>query len=358
MDILNLEKLQISNVSHKSNASNYPFVIDGKDLISSHKISDIYSFFKDNGELIRNTVKKNGALLFRGLPLGSPKEYEKALTSLGYDLFVSNYGGASPRPNITKKTFVSTEAPSPMIIGYHTEFCYQTTRPGMISFFCIQPAAKYGETPLFNCAQVWSGLSNELQTKLEAKGLLYRRFFPGKKSFINLRKTWHDAFETQDKKVVEKYLKSEGMSFTWDKNDGLYTELLIPAVLTDAEGKKHLSITTFNADSFVYNFRLFKDRYSAVGRIALEWYSRWAFSKKDAFLQVFFGDGTSFSKQESEELQRVAWENSIVFKWQENDFLILDNVSFAHSRLSLKKPRKVIAAMADSYNVRDYANNC
>ena len=76
MDILNLEKLQASNVSHESNASNYPFVVDGKDLIANHKINDIYSFFKDNSELIRNTVKKNGALLFRGLPLSSPKDYE------------------------------------------------------------------------------------------------------------------------------------------------------------------------------------------------------------------------------------------------------------------------------------------
>jgi hypothetical protein len=32
------------------------------------------------------------------------------LEALNYDLFLSNYGGASPRSNVTRKTFVSTEA--------------------------------------------------------------------------------------------------------------------------------------------------------------------------------------------------------------------------------------------------------
>jgi hypothetical protein len=35
--------------------------------------------------------------------------------------------------------------------------------------------------------------------------------------------------------------------------------------------------------------------------------------------------------------------------------LILDNISYAHSRLNVHKPRKIIAAMADPYDVREYA---
>lgn len=226
----------------------------------------------------------------------------------------------------------------------------------MISFFCKQAAEKFGETPIYDCARVWDSLSQELKDKLERKGLLYRRYFPGKKSLLNFRKTWQDAFQTEDKDHVESYLRSEGMEFHWDKNNGLATELCVPAVIKDrAQGKKRLSIHMFNADTLKFNIRYFRQRYNPLLRYGLEWLVKREYDRKDTFLQTRFGDGSPFSQRESEEIQLAAWSNAIAFNWQAGDLLILDNISFGHSRLNVQKPRQIITAMANSYDIREYA---
>ena len=358
MKALKLESLQESDISYPSNASNTEFVINWPNDLSSQTPLFAMSHLQDNAPTIRSMVKKNGAVLIRNLPFSSASTYQQALENIGYDLLESNYGGASPRSNVTKKTFVSTEAPAPFIIGYHTEFCYQVTRPEMISFFCINPGQKHSETPIFDCAKTWNSLSEELQEKLETYGLIYKRFFPGKKSKINFRKTWYDTFQTQNKHEVESFLESEDMNFKWHSDNSLSTELHIPAMLqNNITGKKQLSVTMFNLHSLLFNLNHFKSRYNPILHALLKKFLTYEYSKENIFLQVLSGNSMPFTREESEEIQRAIWQNAIVFPWQPNDLLILDNIQFAHARLNVKKPREIIAAMSGQYSVRDYCGN-
>ena len=354
MTTLPLTRLRRQELSFDSKISMKPFVIEFSDMkLASKDFDGVLSYLSAHADEIKLCVKTNGTLLFRGFPIDSPAHYQAALEALDYDLYRTNYGGASPRANVTQKTFVSTEAPSPFIIGLHTEFCYQTTRPGMISFFCLTPAANYGETPLFDCNAIWSDLSPALQDRLATDGLLYKRFLFGKKSPINFRKTWRDTFQTDDKQVVENYLNAEGMRFEWDAQDNLATELSLPAVLHDPlSGRPCISITMFNAHSFVHNFRHFRERYNPALRMALEWFVRREYSKPHTFLEVLHGSGADFTAEESAEIQRAAWSNAIVFPWRTGDLLLIDNIRFGHARMNVRKPRRLIAAMADPYDVR------
>jgi hypothetical protein len=111
----------------------------------------------------------------------------------------------------------------------------------------------------------------------------------------------------------------------------------------------------FNAESLNFNFWYFRQRYNPLLRIALQWFIKHEYGRDDTFLQVAFGDGSAFSRAESEEIQLAAWNNAIAFKWRAGDLLILDNISFGHSRLNVQKPREIIAAMADPYDIRQYA---
>ena len=352
---LKLDALSQCERSFESKDSDKSFVIRATSQLSGDNKEKTFSYFKENAEAIKNLVKENGIVLFRDFSISSIHDYEKILETLGYDLFKTNKGGASPRANITQKTFVSTEAPSPFIIGFHTEFCYQNKRPEMISFYCVEPSPKYGETPLFDCHKMWRSLSNELRGKLKKKGLLYKRYFHRKKTRLNFKKSWQEAFETQNKKGAEAFLESEGMTYQWDKHGNLATELKIPAIIEDpVNGKTYLGITMFNADSFLYNFKYFESRYNPIFYYFLQWFVKMIYSKEDAFLQVFFGDSTTFSKAESEEIQRAAWDNAIVYHWKPKDLLIIDNIRFGHSRLNVTKPRKIIAAMANKYDIRQY----
>ncbi|HYD81669.1 MAG TPA: TauD/TfdA family dioxygenase [Paucimonas sp.] len=354
MNLLSTESLRDDEQSVLSKISGKSFVVRAKSIgLERASLGDIRAHFRAHADRIKRQVREQGVLLFRGLPVSQPEEYEQILESLDYDLYRSNYGGASPRSNVTGKTFVSTEAPSPFIIGVHTEFCYQTTRPGMISFFCVTPAAGFGETPLFDLHGLWNDLGEPLRNKLQTDGLLYKRVFFGKKSLINFHKTWQDTFETRDKEVVRKFLEAEGMRYAWDASDNLSTELKLPAVLNDPlSGLPCISITTFNADSFIHNFRHFKERYHPVLRKMLEWFVTFEYNRKNSFLKVLHGCGRRFTREESVEIQRAAWANAIIFPWQTGDLLLIDNIRFGHARLNVRKPRRLIAAMADPYDVR------
>jgi len=355
MTTLPLTSLRRQDLSFETAISGKPFVIDFANMKLRHADMDgLLATFRERADEIRHVVKSNGCLLFRGLPITSPAQYQAALEALGYNLYRDYYGGASPRSNITEKTFVSTEAPSPFIISLHTELCYQTTRPGMISFFCMVPAAKYGETPLFDLNALWQNLSPRLRHRLAAEGLLYKRYLFGKKSLINFHKTWRDTFHTEDKEVVEQFFNAEGMRFQWDVEENIATELSLPAVLQDPlTGLPCISITMFNADTFVHNFRQFRERYNPALRRALEWFVRHEYSKPHTFLKVLHGSGAEFTAEETAEIQRAAWANAIVFPWRAGDMLLIDNIRFGHARLNVRKPRRLIAAMADPYDVRD-----
>ena len=354
MSPLVLESLHPNELSFESKASGLPFVVRANTSPGTTR-AHVMAYFREHAEPVRQLVRRNGVILLRGLPIETPQDLQDALEALGYNLYATNYGGASPRANITQKTFESTAAPAPFIIGFHTEFCYQSTRPGMIAFFCMQPARRYGETPLFDCSLVWESLSPALRDMLETRGLLYRRYFYNRRSALNFRKTWSEAFQTTNRDEVEAYLDSEGMRYQWESNGNLATELRLPAMVVDpVHRKKRLSITLFNADSFRYMFRHFRDRYHPIQRAALELFVRWEYAKKNTFLQVLWGNGQAFSREETEEIQRAAWENAIAFPWQPRDLLLIDNVCFGHSRLNVENPRRVIAAMADPYDVRAY----
>lgn len=355
MNILPTNRLSRSELTFESLISGKSFVVRA-DHLGLHEADAVavVEYFKVHASQIKEHVTNNGALLFRGLPIRTPEHYEAVLEVLPYNLYHNNLGGASPRSKVTQKTFVSTEAPAPFIIGLHTEFCYQTRRPSMVSFFCVVPAAEYGETPLFDCAAILADLSPTLRERLMSEGLLYRRHLFGSKSSFNFRKTWQETFGTEERREAERFLDAEGMSYEWDTNGNLSTALRLPAVLTDpTTGQPCLSITLFTAESFIYNFRQFKDRYHPLLRMGLEWFVRHEYSKPDIFLKVLHGNGEPFTAEESREIQRAAWSHAIVFPWRTGDLLLLDNIRFGHARLNVRKPRRLIAAMGDRYDVRE-----
>jgi hypothetical protein len=224
----------------------------------------------------------------------------------------------------------------------------------MIAFFCDTAPAIHGETPIFDCAGVLDGLSPALQDKLRALKLRYTRYFSGTpNTLFNFRKSWMDAFLTSDRSVVEQHLEAEGIAYAWDARGNLRTEHTVPAVITDpASGRECLNIAIFNGDTFAYNIRHFAERYHPVKRRLIEWFVRREGSRRDAFLRTTYGDGSEISRADSEEIQKTAWAHAIAFRWRPGDMLVLSNIRFAHARLNVTGPRRIVTAMADRYDIR------
>lgn len=349
-EALRLMPLPAEDITVRSAASTTPLVV-----AAPNAGADLTKFMKVHRDAVLNSFRHDGALLFRGFAPGGPAEFESALRALGLKLDGQYEGGASPRSKVSSAIFSSTEVPPPFVIGYHTEMCYHTTRPTVISFYCHTPPARDGETPIFDCAKVLASLPKALQRKLEDKGLRYRRFFPGRRSLINFRKPWYDTFGTHDKAEVEKILRAQGIPFSWDEEGYLMTELNVPAVLVDpVTRKKCLSVTMYDVHTFPYNFRHFRERYNTLLRLGFEWFVKREASSPKLFLRTLFGDGTPFSREESEAVQRAAWENAMIFRWRQGDMLMLNNIRYAHARLNVVKPRRILAALGEPYDVRDF----
>ncbi len=353
-----LSALPQSDISVPSSISDTRFVLNANELGIQADKAGLLSYFENNKNSIREYFDQHGAIYFRGFKLNGAEDFQDAMTALGFDLMASNLAGAAPRPCIRDKVFLSTDAPKPFIIGYHTEFVYQRKRPGMIAFYCEIAPELHGETPFINCAGLYDDLEPSLRDKLERNGVTYHRRFYGKKSKFNFRKTWMDCFNTEDKSVVEAYFESEGASYKWLEDNTLLTELSMQAVVTDPiTKKKMLAVTMFNGETFAYNFEHFRDRYSWLTRKVLSWFVHRETRPENRFLYITLGDGTPFTQQESESIQKACWRQAIIAKWRVGDFVLLNNKRWGHARLNVRDERKIIVAMGDQYDLREWQAN-
>jgi len=306
--------------------------------------------FKDQ---VKSRLQDSGAVLLRSLPIESTSQAEELLLELGVKFDDQYLGGASPRSRLSDHFFTSTEAPAPYVISFHTEMCYLKQRPGKIFFYCMTAPSTFGETSVFDCAQIFQQLPAELQQKVEDLGMIYQRYFVEKKArFFNVYKTWMDSFQATTRGEAEEACRQQGMEFEWQSNGGLITRAKMPGVIVDpTSGKKCISLTLYNGESAPYDMFKFKQRLNPVSRFALSSLVRSQYAKEKVFMRTLWGDGSEISVDETRTLNDTAWQCSTLFKWKQGDLLILDNIRSGHGRLNVVKPRKIAAALGDPYSL-------
>lgn len=293
-----------------------------------------------------------GALLFRGFPIDSVGRAEDIITSQGIQLDADYLGGASPRSSLTRGLFTSTEAPPRYIISFHTEMCYLRQRPSRILFYCDIEPEKFGETPLFDCAEIYSRLDDELCQRIDEQGMIYERHFQKNPSRINVYKTWSDAFHTDDKAEVEAACAAQGMQFQWEEGDRLVTRASMPGAINHPRsGKRCISLTLYNEYAASCDIQRFGHRFNPLVRVGLSMFSRFMFGRKRIFMRTLWGDGSPITQAQTRKLIDAAWKSATVFRWQRGDLLILDNIRTGHGRLNVEGPRRIAAGLGDLYSV-------
>src|SRR3989454_9260973 len=177
-----------------------------------------------NREFIRERLSQSGAILFRGFNLPTVAEFEEFMTILAGDLLDYSYR-STPRTQVSGKIYTSTEYPAHQTIPLHNEMSYTRQWPMVLGFFCLEPAAEGGETPIADSRKVFARIDPDIRNRFRQKNVRYVRNYGDA-----LDLPWQDVFQTRDRAAVEDFCRQAGIEFEWKSDDRLRTSQLCQAV--------------------------------------------------------------------------------------------------------------------------------
>jgi alpha-ketoglutarate-dependent taurine dioxygenase len=60
-------------------------------------------------------------------------------------------------------------------------------------------------------------------------------------------------------------------------------------------------------------------------------------------------EGPDFTPEEQETIANTIYDCSTIFRWQQDDMLVIDNIRTAHGRLNVKGERSILTCLGDFY---------
>ena len=266
-----------------------------------------------------------GAILLRGFEVASAEQFN-ALAAVVLGPLMRYIEGASPRLPVSGSVYTSTEYAPQLPIALHNELSYSHRWPARIAFFCREPAADGGQTPLADSRRVYQRIATHrpLPAAIE-----YRRVMPADKGFGI---PWPTVFATDDRTQVETYCRAAGIDFAWLPADSLRTCQVRPtAVIHPATAAP----VWFNQ--------------------AHQWHPSNAGRQAEAELRDLFGSdlpmnavlpgGGEIGADTLDAIRDAYREHTAVFDWQQGDVLVIDNMLTAHGRTPFTGSRQVLVAM-------------
>jgi len=153
----------------------------------------------------------------------------------------------------------------------------------------------------------------------------------------NLGLSWQEAFQTDDRGIVEDHCRREAIEFEWKDENRLRTKQIRPAVRTHPR----------TGDEIWFNHAVFFNVHSLApaARDAL----RVGFDDFDLPFNTFYGDGSAIEASVIEQIYEIYRQEQVAFDWQLGDILMLDNMLVAHGREPFVAPREIAVAMADPF---------
>ncbi len=304
-------------ISTTAGSANNPYTIQPT------KSLDVVQWAKENREALNNLLVQQGALLLRGFEINGPEKFN-ALFSIICGDAMEYKNRTSPRDQVYNNVYTSTSHPSDQTIHMHTENSYSNAYNRIISFYCLVAPTIGGETPIADERKLLESLRQSTVDKFREKGVRYvRNTVPG----IGL--DWRTIYQTDDRDEVSKKIRELGYDFSWVDEDHLRVAWNLPAFQRHPITKEDM---WFNHMYFGH-----KNLYDPA---ILEF-----FPEEDLPFLTCYGDGSPIEDDVLEEFKNFYLENCIVFKWQKDDFLLLDNMMYSHGRKPFEGDRTILTAM-------------
>jgi alpha-ketoglutarate-dependent taurine dioxygenase len=283
-------------------------------------------------EFIETKLLEHGAILFRNFNVKSTAEFEQFIMTISGELLDYTYG-STPRSHVSGHIYTSTEYPADQSIPLHNEMSYSTNWPMKIWFFCIQAAAKGGETPIGPSRQVFKRIPPRISERFIQKKVMYVRNYGG-----GLDLPWQSVFQTESKAEVENYCRRAGIHFEWKDGNRLRTRQVCQAV---AHHPKTGEAVWFNQAHLFH--------VSSLQRAARELLLS-TFNEEDLPRNAYYGDGSPIESSVLDEIRQAYEKEAVIFPWRDGDILVLDNMLVAHGRAPFSGPRKVVVGMTEAFS--------
>jgi alpha-ketoglutarate-dependent taurine dioxygenase len=298
---------------------------------SQTKRSDLRQLFAENKGQILQQLVEFGALLFRGFQINQDT-FGSAIDALGLERLDYIYR-STPRENVADRVFTATAYPAHREIPLHCENAFQRDWPMQLAFYCVEPAATGGETPLADVARVTERIGPEIVKRFRKRKVRYTRNY---RAGVDL--SWTEVFQTRSRVDVERYCREHGISYVWASNEELRTSqtcqgtAVHPILGTELWfNQAHL----FHVSSLGTQYE--HDLLNAFGVDGLP-------------RNAFYGDGEPISASDLESIRAAFAAEAITFTWQANDLLLVDNMQVAHGRRSYVGKRLVLVTMTNPYS--------
>jgi len=280
-------------------------------------------------ELVRQAAD-HGVVLFRGFPVFTAQDFDAFVATFGLPNFpyyesLSN----AVRVNRTPRVFTANEAPPDVVIYLHHEMAQTPVYPSHLFFFCEQPAATGGATPVCRSDVLWEKLKDrcpQFTRDLETKNLRYSHIMPAENDTTSgMGRSWQSTLRATTRQEAEQRLTELGYSWEWQPRGGLRaTTPVLPAVRRLPHGR-----TTF-----------FNQLIAAS--------QGWKDERNDPSRAITYGDGTPLDRAGAAEAAKLADELAFDLPWRQGDVALVDNFVAMHGRRTFTGTRKVLASLVAS----------
>lgn len=291
--------------------------------------ADLPAWAAEHRHTLRGLVTEHGSVLVRGLGLCDAGQVGAVFGQLTPALMADTEAFA-PRQAYAPGVYSSTAWPANQPMCMHHELSYTHSPPGLLLLACLTAPTTGGATALADAAAVLDALPAELVQRFEQEGWLLTRTYND-----DIGASWTEAFDTEDRAVVEDYCRANAIEFAWQGDGALRTSQRRPAVVRDpATGRR----CWFNQVAFLNEWTLAPEireyLVDVYGPDALPFNTR-------------FGGGDPIGEDVVELINTVYAEHTVREPWQSGDLMLIDNIRTAHSREPFEPPREVLVAMAE-----------
>lgn len=300
-------------------------------LVQARGAVDLVTALAELRPFLDAQLPHSAGVLLRGFEVGSAERFREFAGGFGHPLLSYEFG-STPRSNVTRGVYTSTEYPPHQHIPLHNEQAYTREWPLKIWFWCVQAAQSGGETPIADSRAIYRNVGESIRRRFEERGLMYVRNFGN-----GLDVAWEQVFNSDDREVVEAYCRAHRIECEW-KDDG---ELRTRQVCQATARHPHTGDWVWFNQAHLFHV---SNLPAEVRESLLE-----IVDEEDLPRNVHYGDGSPIETALLDDIRGVLEEARVSFPWYSGDVLMLDNMLAAHARAPFSGPRKVVVAMAEAY---------